>query len=456
MNEYFGRLAVLPWLLAAVSGCAFLGVGDQLARLDALSHIDGTVETTYPSSGPLVVVLIRVTDGELEIADHHVGPRPGAWHFVVTPGRYRVAAFEDVSRDLKYQYGEPALPPDEANTIELAPGQSLRGVEIVIAPDTPIEPVEEIDIAAMQARSVADQRNASIGALTATGEVVGLDDPRFDPEVGQYGMWRPVDFMLEHGAGVYFLEDYSRSKTPVLFVHGMTGSPREFEFLAKRLDRDRFQPWFYHYPSGIDLDTVSTHLTNTVVALRTRYRFDSLAVVAHSMGGLVAHAAIAKYAAATGEGVPTFVTVSTPFGGHESAQLAVDTGPIPVVPSWLDMAPGSRFIESLFDPSQPTANLLPESTRHYLIFGYRRDAGSSGVSSDKVVSVASELRKEAQARAVRIIGFDEDHRWILRDAEVSATLNEVLDEQGGRGFLGAVRDVLSAPLDIDLPSLPGF
>ncbi len=440
-------------LSVMLGGCALLGVGDQLARLEALSHVAGTVKTTYESSGPLVVVLIRVTEGGLEIADHHIRPLAGAWHFMVTPGRYRLAAFEDVNRDLKYQHGEPAAPPDPDRTIELAPGQEVIGLELEIALDTPVERVAEIDIAAWQARSVADQRNASLGALTVAGEVVSLSDERFDADVGRYGMWRPVDFMLEHGAGVFFLEPYQRTKIPVLFVHGITGSPREFEQLAGALDPTRFQPWFYHYPSGIALDTVSTHLANTVVALRSRYRFESIAVVGHSMGGLVAQAFIAKYAATTGDEVPAFVTLATPFGGHEAAQLAVDTGPIPVVPSWLDMAPGSSFIESLFGGS---ANALPESTHHHAFFGFRRDSGSSGHSGDKVVSVASQLRPEVQQRAVRIVGFDEDHTSILRDAEVAAELNAILEQQHSRGLLRTVRDVLVAPLRIDLPRLSSF
>lgn len=457
----FATLPILMWLLASVGGCALLGVGNQVARLEALSHVEGTVDTKYESSGPLIVVLIRAEDGELSIADHLVRPRSGAWHFVVTPGLYQIAAFEDVNRDLKYQFGEPAVPPRDGGTIELSAGQTVSGVAIDIALDTPIKPTEEIDIAGLQARSVADQKRASLGALTVEGEVIELSNPRFDPEVGQYGMWRPVDFMLDHGAGVYFLEAYDHTKTPVLFVHGMTGSPREFDFLVEGLDRSRFQPWFYHYPSGIALDSVSTHLTNIMVALQTRHSLDSLAIVAHSMGGLVAHAFIAKYAAATGEEIPIFVTVSTPFGGHESAQLAVDTGPIPVVPSWIDMAPGSDFIESLFHQAIPAtatdvASALPAATLHYVLFGYRKDAGSSGMSGDKVVSVASELRTEAQARAERIIGFDEDHTSILRSAEVSATLKQILDEPRDPGLLGTVQKVLTAPLDIDLSGLPTF
>ena len=59
--------------------------------------------------------------------------------------------------------------------------------------------------------------------------MAALSDPRFDRDNGRMGLWEPFDFLLEVGAGVYMLEPYDPSRTPVVFVHGMGGSPREFE-----------------------------------------------------------------------------------------------------------------------------------------------------------------------------------------------------------------------------------
>lgn len=74
---------------------------------------------------------------------------------------------------------------------------------------------------------------------------------RFVDDVAQNGLWRPFDFVASSYAGIYFLEPDDPRKTPVLFVHGMQGTPASFATLASKLDRSRFVPWFYYYPSGV-------------------------------------------------------------------------------------------------------------------------------------------------------------------------------------------------------------
>ena len=61
------------------------------------------------------------------------------------------------------------------------------------------------------------------------------------------------DLLKEGYAGIYFLEPYAKDKTPVLFVHGIGGSPRDLEDIIAALDRRRFQPWLMNYPSGLDI-----------------------------------------------------------------------------------------------------------------------------------------------------------------------------------------------------------
>jgi hypothetical protein len=71
---------------------------------------------------------------------------------------------------------------------------------------------------------------------------------------------------------------------------------------------------------------------------------------------------------------------------------------------------------------------------YYLVFTYRRNSLIPGVSGDEEVTVASELRQEAQDEAARIFGFDEDHASVLTSPQVAATLNEVFvrAEKSGR------------------------
>ena len=62
-----------------------------------------------------------------------------------------------------------------------------------------------------------------------------------------------------------------------------------------------------------ELDAVAEYLTRVVTNLRLRHGFDELAVVAHSMGGLVAREFILRnHDRARRDPVGLFVTISTP------------------------------------------------------------------------------------------------------------------------------------------------
>jgi hypothetical protein len=69
---------------------------------------------------------------------------------------------------------------------------------------------------------------------------------------------------------------------------------------------------------------------------------------------------------------------------------------------------------------------LPHSTRHYLLFSYRKSWPSFGLSGDAVTSVASQLFRTAQEQAYRVYGFDVSHSEILRNDGVAELLDEAL------------------------------
>jgi pimeloyl-ACP methyl ester carboxylesterase len=428
------RAAALPALLA---GCAFLGLREQEERIAAFCHLSGTVASAAPSPGFLVVVLFRLEDEGAQLVDHLSREGPGPWHFVVEPGTYAIGAFEDRNGDLVYQPDEPARAPRDEPPLVLAPGESRSGVALRIRPEgrAPVE--GSVDIAALQARTAEEQLPTSLGLMTVEGEIVGLDDPRFDHERSVQGMWKPLDFLLEVKAGVYFLEPFVPRRIPVLFVHGIEGSPRQFAELIQALDRKRFQFWFYHYPSGARLAGVGAHLAGVVEELRLQHRFESLFAVAHSMGGLVTRSFVQQHFADTGRrDVKLLVSISTPWGGQESASEAAEAAKrgIAVVPSWLDVAPGSAFLDGLFfeDPGRRLRpHPLPAHTAFHLLFGYRRNPLRLGPSEDGVVTLESELRLEAQREARSLLGVDADHVGILGRPETGRRLAEILAAAAG-------------------------
>jgi pimeloyl-ACP methyl ester carboxylesterase len=342
---------------------------------------------------------------------------PGQWQLGASAGSYGVGAFQDLNGDLKLQPGEPYLALDRERLVTCAPGEGRTDLALYI-PARSAALAHTVDVAALQARSFSEQLELSLGQVTAVGEVASLADPRFAEAVAEDGLWRPFDFLFKGHPGIYFLRAYESTKIPVLFVHGISGTPGNFRTLIERLDRRRFQPWVYYYPSGASLAAVADHLTQTMRKLELQYGFGSFAVVAHSMGGLVSRGFLQRYRAGGKATIPLFVSIATPWDGHKAAELGVKTAPA-VVRVWIDMAPGSDYLLSLYadDPGVP----------HYLMFAFRQSGVSLGEGSDGTVSLASQLRAAAQQGAMRVEGFNETHMSVLESAAVSERLNALLE-----------------------------
>jgi pimeloyl-ACP methyl ester carboxylesterase len=229
--------------------------------------------------------------------------------------------------------------------------------------------------------------------------------------------------VFDVGWGVYFLEEYDPEKIPVLFVHGALGTPRDFEYLIRHLDRQHFQPWLLYYPTALDLATTARAVNRVMLRLHALHHYSRIAVVAHSMGGLVARAAI-NHATEYLPGkrlvtLPLLVTISTPWNGQVMAELGAEHAPVPA-PSWRSMTPGSPFLATLRETA------LPPETRYHLFFSYQGDSKLIQETNDNIVAVSSELALDLQRSAVSVLGFDEDHVSILRSEQVSDALNQAL------------------------------
>jgi pimeloyl-ACP methyl ester carboxylesterase len=253
------------------------------------------------------------------------------------------------------------------------------------------------------------------------GEIVSLHDQRFGRENAKFGLWHPRQYALTTPPGVYFLEPYDPLRVPVLFIHGIQGSPADFEPLLNSLDRTRFQAWMYSYATGEELSAAEELLREAMRELEQRYHFGQFAVVAHSMGGLVARGFILRQTLDDSvDNVPLFVSISTPWAGHSSAEIAVKYAPI-VLDVWRDMAPGSRYLRTLFSSS------LPAGTQHFLLFTYKRNRMTFGHSGDRTVALSSQLSAAAQKEAVRLIGYDDTHSAVLNDPAVATQVSDLLD-----------------------------
>jgi pimeloyl-ACP methyl ester carboxylesterase len=407
------------WLLVSLFlvGCMFGDLRQNLAQIHEYAVLRGTVRADHPTDLPIIVVIYSGEKNREQLVDYFVLAGPGRYFFFVPAGDYRVAAFEDVNRDFAYTPGaEPSALLRGGQEIAAKSGATVEGLDIEIRGAgrervpfvfTSLAPEESGD------RSLAEFH---------LGEVTSMNDPRFSAESARRGLWQPAVFLRGVGAGVYFLEPYDPRKVPVLSVHGALGHPRNFATLISRLDRNRFQPWLAYYPTAVPLKATATFLDRWMQYLYARHQYPRLAVVAHSMGGLVARAFVNRVIAADDgrtDGMRLFLTISTPWEGLAAAQRGVDRAPV-VAPSWYDMATGSPFQRSLLDTA------LPPTLGHDLLFSFAGGSRRMAEANDGVVTVASQLESRVQSHARTVRGFNETHTSILESVEVSALLNSEL------------------------------
>ena len=437
-----GRGRIAPLAMGAIAlllltGCVFRDVREQQAKIDVFCFIGGTVATEQESTRPIVVGLVRHTGGAVEevrnwvLADHFVLESAGRWMFRTSPGTYGLVAYVDSNADGLYQPGEPLLAVDTQRLLSCKSGERKTDVALVVPTRGRSRVEGTIDFMAFQARTAIEQMQASLGLLTAYGEIVTLDDPRFSEERAAASLWRPYDFMFEAHPGVYFLQAYDAAKTPLLFVHGINGTPVDFRYLIEHLDRKKYQPWLYYYPSGAHLGNVADHLDQTIKQLQLQHGFTRYHLVAHSVGGLVSRGFVLRNQ--TGQSrarIPVVITISTPWAGHKAAESGVKYAPA-VVRVWEDMVPNSAYLDDLFFATRAGTKEhrpLPPGVAHHLLFGFKRSGTAMGACTDDTVTVESQLHADAQVDATRIYGFHETHTGILASAATSRLVNRLLDE----------------------------
>jgi pimeloyl-ACP methyl ester carboxylesterase len=410
-------LTILPTLWA--TGCQFIALDRELKEMEKFTTIEGSVTEESKSTNPVAIALFahEMTRQNLVNAKLIEGRH---FRFAAPPGKYFLFAFEDKNQDFDYQpkqeaagyYGNPT-------PIIVRKNASQRGIRIHLRPDLPLPSRHE---SRPKDRRKADaflpqlwQGRKNIGAL------VSLDDGRFDEGHASTGLWQPLKFSLEYGPGLFQLERHDSAKIPILFVHGINSSPRTWKAIIARLDPSRYQPWVYHYASGLPLHANATYLYEAVTQLKQQYGVDRIFLVAHSMGGLVSQAFINLHPAGTADYLKVFITIATPWGGHTAARLGVKYSPA-VVPVWRDMAPSSDMLARI------KASKLPGRLPYYLIYGYTGADPTRPDANDGVVSLESQRLPSAIKRAKRAYGFRASHTNILADDRAIGLVLDLLQQ----------------------------
>jgi len=422
-------IAPLISLLLACYGCTpFRTLGENLKFMEHSSIVTVQLHNskTYKNLKG-VIIEYHPHSHKIRSADFANINNLGLFGFFVTsPDNQYIMAYSDQNNNLHYDSGEPAWIASDAQgdpkAIDFAPSTHKAKLKGSLSRSTKIPSHLMGDLQQFKQGRSRDEVISKLTIPITLGDIGNLDSPRFSAAQGESGLWEPASFPLHSGIGVYFLEKYDSTKTPVLFVYGAAGSPQDWRMFFDKIDRKKYQPWFFYYPTGRRLDEMANALNTAVNTLHNHYQFQQLHVVAHSMGGMVARAFVVKNVLEDQQPyIQKLVTIATPWGGHEAAAMGVKHAP-KVVPSWRDMAQGSTFQKNLY------RHHIKGKVKHLLIYG---DEGKKSLimpdENDGTVSVASETFPPILQDATQIQRIHATHTSILTKPEVIRSVGQFLN-----------------------------
>ena len=292
--------------------------------------------------------------------------------------------------------------------------------------------------------------------------------------------------------GLYMVQPYDPNRIPVLMVHGIWSSPVTWMEMFNDLQsdpvlRDKYQFWFYLYPTGQPLTFAAAGLRERLKELRLQCdphgqnpKLDQMVVVGHSMGGLmsylltidsednlwnaVSRIPVDQFTADENtkreiqrvfffegdESVDRIITIASPFNGSGYANrftrwLSGSLVSLPNTTSRLSDLIYEQNNQSIWDrmlaPRTSVDSLnknsavlrlvgqtqLPETVRHHNIVGVSRGRGLSDLS-DGVVKYRSAHRDNVESE-IRVKASHSDvHRHPDSVAEVRRILLMHLQE----------------------------
>ncbi len=378
--------AIIAGLLL-LAACRFHALDRDVEELNALGGIGGQISVVGEAEHPIVVALIAVPARPWEatrLMRAIVLEEGGDFRFAVEHGRYRVIAFEDADRDDRVSEGERSA---ASELLQIGRREFVDDLRLHIA---------RVSDVPLMGKRLVDERQFVVG------EVEELGHERFGAQAGEMSAWRPRDMVARHQPGLYFLEPYDPERIPVVFVHGLGGYGQQFTALVEALDRERFQPWVFTYPSGMRVGHSADLLEAAIREAHVDTDAEHLCVVAHSVGGLVTRHALGHHLRERDEPlIRGLTTIGSPFGGLRAVAAGVRMAP-EVVPAWYDLVPDQGFVRSLYRVP------LPARMPYVLLFSYQ-----DGAVGDGVVAVSSQLRREAQEEASTIRGVEATHPGAL-------------------------------------------
>ena len=184
----------------------------------------------------------------------------------------------------------------------IGPNQPPEGVVEPVAITASIERSEDAILVSLQAVQGAELRRG--GWADAAGaaylRLLGRAQLREEARDG----FRTPDPNAFRQEGIYLIEPYDSGRIPILMIHGLRSSPEVWRVLTLSVLADpnlhrRFQVWHAFYPTGLPPFYSAAHVRRQLREVLATYDPQGrdlpsrrMAVIGHSMGGIVTRALV--------------------------------------------------------------------------------------------------------------------------------------------------------------------
>jgi pimeloyl-ACP methyl ester carboxylesterase len=192
----------------------------------------------------------------------------------------------------------------------------------------------------------------------------------------------------------------------VLFIHGIHSAPGHLDFWRHRAEAANFSPYCFTYPTKGSAPEIADALAAVVLELYTAHD-TGVAMVGHSLGGVLAALAAVQLGSAHPDAISDVVAVCSPFDGAALAKAAF-------------LGPSRHLLHDLCHGSALLENLREGLTRTDSATRW----SSVGLHHDGVVSDASARLPNPQVRHVTLSG--ENHLSVLISTAITDHIVSVI------------------------------
>ena len=199
-----------------ITGCMFGELREEIQEERISYRLYGRVKNTAQDGGHVYVILYVQKDDGLELDRYLLPDDTDTYGFMIKPGTYFVAAFQDTNDNRRHDPGEPAGAYGPPDPIVVPKGTGIdSGKKVLSDCDVKLTP-GRFPLGNVE---TSIENNVNLAeSLVKLGQQASWDDPAFSQENADTGFWKPMTFLRQHGVGIYFMAPYDPEKISILFT----------------------------------------------------------------------------------------------------------------------------------------------------------------------------------------------------------------------------------------------